>query len=102
MTKDDALRIACAARSILHKRHAPRTCRDRMLDAASSFEVGNGLDVAQVFRQANQECPDLAQLRGNNEIADLSIAQNASLPAQMLFDLGAPERRIDGDGDPLR
>lgn len=95
MGEDDTLWIARAARSVLHERHRLWTRRYRMVDASGLLEAGNGFDVPQVLRQSNQQGPDIAQLRRHNQKAGLGIAQDASLAAQMLLDLGAPERRIE-------
>ena len=54
------------------------------------------------LRQSNQQRPDVAQLRCHNQKAGLGIAQNAGLAPQMLLDLGAAERRIDGNRNTAR
>jgi len=54
--------------------------------------------LLEAFGKASEERAGPAYLRVGDEQARFGVAQDAGLPAQVVLELGAPERRMDRDG----
>src|SRR5688572_26946344 len=86
MGEHDAFGITGATGCILYERHRVGARRQRLLERSGATQLRGGFEVSKVARQSEEQRAKRADLRADDENTRASIAQDASLPSQVLLD----------------